>query len=92
MIFLLRPLTKTLLAELRKARAIELSRTEKNICVADDFKGSLAELCRRGFVGTKMVILDGKEILSVYITQAGKLLLDEHPENVKKWGSAYNIF
>ena len=89
MIFLLRPHTKTMLAELRKARAIELSRTEKNICVADDFKGSLARLSRRGFVNTRMVMLDGKEILSVYITQAGKFFLDQ--QDAKKLGSVYNI-
>ena len=81
-----------MLAQLRRVRSIELSKTERNICIEDDFKESLAGLLRRGFVNTKMVMLDGKEILSVYITQAGKLLLDEHPENVKKWGSAYNIF
>ena len=72
MIYLLKPFTKTMLAQLRRGRAIELSKTERNICVADDFKGSLAGLYRRGFVNTKMVMLDGKEILSVYITQAGK--------------------
>ena len=80
-----------MLTQLQRGRAIELSKTEKNICVADDFKGSLAELCRRGFVNTKMVMLDGKEILSVYITQAGKFCLDEYQEDEEKLGSVYNI-
>ena len=66
MIYLLNPFTKTMLAQLRRVRAIELSKTERNICVADDFKGSLAGLFKRGFVNTKMVMLDGKEILSIY--------------------------
>ena len=92
MIYLLEPFTKTMLAQLQRGRAIELSKTGKNICVEDDFKGTLADLCRRGFVNTKMVVLDGKEILSVYITQAGKFLLDEYQEDTKKMGSAYNIF
>ena len=78
-----------MLAQLRRGRAIELSNTERNICVEDDFKGSLAGLCRRGFVKTKIVILDGKEILNVYITQAGKFFLDQ--QDAKKMGSAYNI-
>ena len=69
--YLIKPLTKTMLAQLRRGRAIELSQTERNICFADDFKGSLSGLYRRGFVNTKMVMLDGKEILSVYITQSG---------------------
>ena len=77
-------------AQLRRARAIELSKTERNFCVADDFfKESLAALYRRGFVNTKMVMLDGKEILSVYITQAGNFFLDK--EDAKKLGSVYNI-
>ena len=89
MIYLLRPVRKTMFAQLRRARAIELSKTERNICLADDFKESLAGLYRRGFVNTKMVMLDGKEILSVYITQAGKIFLDK--EDAKKLGSVYNI-
>ena len=89
MIYLLSPFTKTMLAQLRKGRAIELSKTERNICLADDFKESLAGLYRRGFVNTKMVMLDGKEILSVYITQAGKFFLDQ--EDAKKLGSVYTI-
>jgi hypothetical protein len=91
MIYLLKPFTKTMLAQLQKGRAIELSRTERNICVADDFKGSLEDLCGRGFVNTRMVMLDGKEILCVYITRAGKSCLDEYQVDEKKLGSLYNI-
>ena len=90
MIYLLKP-SKTMLAQLRRGRAIELSETERNICIVDDFQGSLAGLYRRGFVNTKMVMLDGKEILSVYITQAGIHLLDRYEEDAKKFGSVYNI-
>jgi hypothetical protein len=89
MIYLLNPFTKTMLAQLRRGRAIELSKTERNICVTDDFKESLSGLYRRGFVNTKMVMPDRKEILSVYITQAGKFFLDQEDE--KKLGSVYNI-
>ena len=89
MIYLLEPFTKTMLAQLRKGRAIELSETERNICTPDDFKGSLTRLCKRGLVNTKVKVLDGKEILSVFITQAGKFFLDK--EDAKKMGSVYNI-
>jgi hypothetical protein len=91
MIFLLKPFTKTMLTHLQSGRAIELSKTERNICVEDDFKGSLAGLFRRGLVNTKTVMLDGKEILSVYITQAGRFILDKYQEDTKKLGSVYNI-
>ena len=76
-----------MLSQLRRARAIELSETERNICFADDFKGSLSGLYRRGFVNTKMVMLDGKEILSVYITRAGIGFLERYEEDEKKLGS-----
>ena len=89
MIYLLNPFTKTMRAQLRRGRAIELSKTGRNICVADDFKGSLAGLYKHGFVNTKMLVLDGKEKLSVYITQAGKFFLDQ--EDAKELGSVYNI-
>ena len=91
MIFLLKPFTKTMLTQLQRGRAIELSKTEKNVCVADDFKGSLSELCRRGYVNTKTVMLDGKEILNVYITQAGKFLLDKYQAKEEKLRNIYNI-
>jgi len=78
-----------MVAELRRGRAIELSKTERNICVADDFKGSLEALYRRGFVDTKKVLVDGQEIQSIYITHSGKMFLEQHDS--KKWGSAYNI-
>ncbi len=78
-----------MLAQLRSGRSIELSKTGRNICCPDDFKGSLEGLYRRGFVNTKKVMLNGKEIIHVYITQAGKTFLDK--ENSKKLGGVYNI-
>ena len=66
MIHLLEPFTKTMLAQLRRGRAIELSQSERSICFEDDFKGSLAGLCKRGFLDRKMVVLNGKKHL-VYI-------------------------
>ncbi len=85
MIYFLEPVTKTMLTQLRKVRASELSATEKNICVADDFKGSLRALLGRGLVNTKMIMLEGKEVLSVFITGAGKAFLDK--EDAKKFSS-----
>jgi hypothetical protein len=89
MIYLLEPFSKTMLSQLQRGRAIELSKHERNICIPEDFKGSLAALCKRGLVKTKMMVVDGKEVLSVFITQAGKFLLDK--EDSKKMGSMYNI-
>lgn len=73
-----------MLAQLRSGRIIELSKTERNICGTDDFKGSLGGLYRRGFVSTKMVILDGKEILGVFISEAGIRFLERYEEDERK--------
>ena len=72
-----------MLAQLKKGRAIELSKTERNICLTDDFRGSLAGLYKRGFVDTEMALLDGKEILKVYITQSGLNFLDRYNDDEK---------
>ena len=82
--YLIKPLTKKMLNQLQKARAIELSGTERNICIADDFKGSLAGLYRRGFVNTKMMVIQGKEILGVYITREGINFLNKYEEDKKR--------
>jgi hypothetical protein len=92
MIFLLKPIKKIMLEQLRRGRAIELSGTERNICVAEDFEGSLPELCRRGLVSIKMNGLDGKELSTVYITDAGKALLHKYEGETKRSTSSYNIF
>ena len=89
MIYFLEPFTKTMLTQLQRVRDIEFSENERNICLADDFKRSLSGLLRRGFINTKMVMHDGKEVASVYITKAGKIFLDK--EDAKKIGSIYNI-
>lgn len=89
--YLIKPLTKKMLTQLRKARAVELSANGKSLCSTDDFKGSLTGLYRRGFVNTKMVVQDGKEILGVYITREGITFLNSYEEDAKKLGNNYNV-
>jgi len=89
--YLVKPLTKKMFLQLRRGRAIELSKTGKNICGTDDFKGSMPGLCRRGFVNTQMMIVDGKQILSVYITREGISFLNKYEEDAKKLGNNYNV-
>jgi hypothetical protein len=85
--YLIKPLTKKMLAQLRNARAIELS---GNICVPDDFKGTLAGLYRRGFVNTKMTVIHGKEMLSVFITQEGINFLNKYEEDKQNLSNPAN--
>jgi hypothetical protein len=89
--YLVKPLTKKMLDHLRRGRTIELSETGKNVCSTDDFKGSLPGLYSRRFVNTQMVIVDGKEILSVYITQEGISFLNQYEEDARKLGNKYNV-
>jgi len=70
-----------MLTQLRDGRAIELFGTDRNICFADDFKGSLAGLYRRGFINIKMVVLNGKEVQSVFITRQGIDFLNKYEED-----------
>ena len=73
-----------MLADLQKGRSIELSNNGRNICNTDDFKGSLPGLYRRGLVDIKMVMLDGKEVASVYVTEPGISFLARYEEDAKK--------
>jgi hypothetical protein len=82
--YLIKPLTKKMLADLQKGRSIELSQNGRNICNTDDFKGSLPGLYRRGLVDIKMVVTDGKEVLSVYVTKSGISFLARYEQDAKK--------
>lgn len=75
-----------MLTNLQKARAIELSKNGRNICLADDLGSSLPGLYKRGLVNTKTVTLDGKEILCVYITNPGIDFLDRYKIDANKLG------
>jgi hypothetical protein len=89
--YLIKPLTKKMLVQLRAARSIELAKTGRNICLPDDYKGSLAGLYRRGFVNTQKKVFNGKEIVSVYITQPGINFLEKYEDEKIKIKPEYNI-
>jgi len=70
-----------MLTDMRNGRAIELSKTERNICRVSDFRGSLPGLCRRGFVKIKKVIVNNKKIQTVCLTERGIDFLDNYGGN-----------
>ena len=88
--YLIRPLTRKMITQMRNGRAIELSETGRNICDIDDYKGTLSGLYQRGFVNTKMVMVDGKEIMAVFITQQGLNFLARYEEDRIKLGVVNN--
>ncbi|MEO8763424.1 MAG: hypothetical protein ABI416_04015 [Ginsengibacter sp.] len=78
-------------AQLRNARSIELSENERNICMPDNCKGSIAGFYRRGFVNTRTISVDGKEMVGIYITGPGITFLNQQEEDVINIKKEYNI-
>ena len=72
-----------MIVHLQIARAIELSQTQRNICTTDDFKGTFPGLYNRRLIDIKVVLLNGDEILSVYITEPGINFLNEYKKKSK---------
>ena len=64
----IRPLTKTMLTKLLYCRQREL---EGKPCLPEDIKYALAPLYKRGYIGLKKAILNGKEIMTVFATAEG---------------------
>lgn len=64
----IRPLTKTMLTKLSYCREIELNGKH---CMPDDIKYALAPLYKRGYIGLKKTIINGKEMMSVFTTPEG---------------------
>ncbi len=74
--YLLKPLTNKMIEQLRAARAIELSEGERNVCVSKDFRHSMQSLYRRGLIDTKTLMVLGRRIMNVYVTDEGKSFLE----------------
>lgn len=66
---------------MQTGREIELSENGRGVCVLKDFNGSLSGLYRRGLVNTKRVMVEGKEIVGVFITQSGIDFLQRYEED-----------
>lgn len=64
----IRPLTRQMITKLRECRQME----ENNIpCLPKHFSASLSGLYKRKFVDVRPRIIDGREVMCVYITPAG---------------------
>lgn len=64
-----------MLERLRSCREME-SRPDQP-CLPKHFGASFAGLYRRGMVGLKPALVDGREMMVVYITPAGHALLEK---------------
>jgi len=64
----IRPLTKTMLSKLLYCRQLEL---KGEPCLPEDIKYALAPLYKRGYIGLKKAIINGKELMAVFTTPEG---------------------
>lgn len=78
----LRAPTEKMIEKLRKCREINLKNDPLHPCTENDLSGSLAGLYKRGFVNTKMVNLNGKQLLTVYVTESGIRFLESKESKV----------
>lgn len=80
----LRPPTKRMIEKLQDCLKKE-SLTDGPIpCLPEDMKSSLSGLYKRGFIATKMELVNDKKILCIYVTELGKLFLKKYNERRNK--------
>jgi hypothetical protein len=66
-----RPLTKIMIAKLRNCFEKSSKNNENVPCLQEELKGSLAALYKRGLIDTKMQDIHGKQLLCIFVTEAG---------------------
>lgn len=74
--YMIRPLTKRMIAKLRECRQMELSENPEKLCPPEHFNASLSGLYARGLINLKKYSINGKELMGVYLTQSGIKCLD----------------
>ena len=70
-----RPPTLRMIEKLKECNEKESKNSGKIPCLPEEMKSSLAGLYKRGFIGTKMEIINNKKQLCIYVTEAGKKFL-----------------
>ncbi len=74
----LRRPTKRMIEKLRECLEKESLSDGKLPCLPEEMKSSLSGLYKRGFIGTKMEKVHGKDILCIYVTDLGKSFLSDY--------------
>jgi len=70
-----RPLSEIMIKKLRDCYEKQ-SKNGSLPCMEEDLKGSLAALYKRGLVDTRLQNVNGKQLLSVVVTDAGIKFLE----------------
>ena len=76
-------MTQNMICDLKKTREAELSKPPGTVCSFYSFYGTLSALHDRGYVEIKPIYLNDRELLSVYVTQAGINFLERYEKNKK---------
>lgn len=74
-----RPPTKRMLSKLKECLEKEKENDGNVPCLPEEMKSSLAGLYKRGFVDTRMELINNKKLLCIYITDLGRKLLEGYP-------------
>ena len=75
MITSLRPPTKRMIKKLQECLEKQSNNGENLPCLPEEMKSSLAGLYKRGLIGTKMVEINSKKVLCIYVTDSGREFL-----------------
>lgn len=70
-----RPPTQRMIEKLRECIEKESKNNGQMPCFPEEMKSSLAGLYKRGFIATKMEIINNKKQLCIYVTEMGKNFL-----------------
>lgn len=84
MITSLRPPTKRMIEKLRDCFEKTFATGGSIPCLPEEMKSSLAGLYKRGFIGTRIEKVNGKNIMCIYVTDLGKKFLTDHDEKLNK--------
>ena len=72
-----RPPTQRMIDKLRECFEKQEVNEGKIPCLPEEMKSSLSGLYKRGFIGTRMEIVNNKKLLCIYVTEAGKNFLSK---------------
>jgi hypothetical protein len=70
-----RPPTQRMIDKLRECLEKETSNEGHLPCLPEEMKSSLSGVYKRGFIGTRMELVNNKRLLCIYVTETGKNFL-----------------
>lgn len=66
--------TRKMITQLKKCYERQI---QNQPCYPEHLKSSLSGLYKRGFIGTRMRVIENKNLLTVYVTKEGESFLEK---------------